>query len=159
MIMDNKKGFTLIELLAVILILAIVTLIGFTTMSTYTKSAREDAFRIEATEVVKGAKDALDLYNLNKISLKNNEASCKKSSNEYCFTVAELINLGIYDGDSETFTGKVIISLNDNAATYTLFFKKANEFKIINGFREDYKNYGTLSLEPWEEEYNKCICE
>ena len=155
--MKAKKGFTLIELLAVIVVLTIITLIGFTTMSTYTKKAREDAFRIEATEIVNGVKDAVSLHDINKINIKNDNASCQKSgSDKYCFTIAELIKLGIYDGNSEMFTGKVLANSEDSS--YTLYLKKGNEFKIIGGFREDYKNYGTLSLEPWKDEYSSCDC-
>lgn len=158
--MKNNNGFTLIELLAVIIVLAIVTVLGATTVLPYMSKARENAFRIEATEIVNSAKEALHLYDLSQIKLKNNTASCKKANtNEYCFTVAELINLGIYDGDAGTFSGKIEANLvNSTAPIYTLYFKKNDEFKIIGENRENYKDYGNLSLATWEDEYSACNC-
>ena len=100
--MKNNNGFTLIELLAVIVVLAIVTVIATQSILPYMSNARPDAFGIEATNVVQSAESAVSFYNLNKINLKNNTSSCKKDK-IICFTVAELINLGLYEGDTDYY--------------------------------------------------------
>ena len=159
----NKKGFTLIELLAVIIILAIVTLIGATTVLPYMSDAREKAFNVEAHNVVSSAKRAMELYNLGEITLTSDTVcsddkdpclKCYKSSDKStCFSVLGLINLGIYDADKFTFTGKVVFDENGD---YTLYFKKNNEFKIVGA-----KNaYTITTTDSWvDEEYNVCNCE
>lgn len=157
----NKSGFTLIELLAVIIILAVIAVIGMTTVLPYMSESREKAFRIEATNVVKAAEKALRLYTIGEASLKNNQSSCAKSSDgSICYTVAELISLGIYDGDSDAYSGKVIIQ---NAAsktpTYVLYLNKSSEFKIIEGTQKTYDKLGSLSTDNWSaDDYEACNC-
>ena len=148
--MKSNKGFTLIELLAVIVILAIVTVIGITTVLPYMTTARESAFRTEATEVVKSAKTAINLYKLNQIDIPTSPISgyrgfLKDSNSErYCFTVQSLIDLGIYDGDKNAIKGGIVIDLEeDSEHPYTLYLKK-NEFQIYGGHEENYKDKGDV---------------
>ncbi len=143
----NKKGFTLIELLAVIVILAIVTVIGVTTILPYMQNARRDAFNVEATEVVKAAREAVSLDGLGKITFTTDKSY--HSGSEYCFTVEELANLGIYDGNTSAYSGKVLVNTSTNAYTFTLNLKKNDEFKIIGGTREDYTGFTAFSTATW----------
>lgn len=155
---NNNKGFTLIELLAVIIVLAIVMVLAATTVLPYMSTAREDAFRLEATNVITSAQNAIDLYNLKEIKLKNNENSCKKD-NTICFSVSELIDLGIYEGDKNVYSGSVIVDLtNSKIPSYTLYLKKNDEFKIVGGTHKNYKDNGVMSSENWSENYEKCSC-
>ena len=160
--MKNKKGFTLIELLAVIVVLAIVMVLAVTTVLPYMNNAREEAFRIEATSLVDAAEKAKDLYTLNQVTIENsatNVDSCS-STNKICFTVKKLIDLGIYEGDVNSYSGKVeITNISSKTPTYTSSIKKNNEFKIIAGTAKDYTNKDTsLSTAEWKDEYAKCTC-
>ena len=166
--MKNNKGFTLIELLAVIVVLAIVTVLATRSILPFMSDARVDAFEIEAANVVKSAEDALSFYNLGEVNLKNNTASCRKN-NEICFNVAELIDLGIYQGDKESFKGKVMIDVtNPSVPTYELYLQKGAEFNIIAGEGKDYTDStyindgGWISISGVTEakvtEYSTCSC-
>lgn len=179
--MKSNKGFTLIELLAVIIILGIVSVIGATTVLPYMSKSREKAFRIEATEVVNSAQEAVRLIDLGQASLKDDEnSSCIvghdlydedengipiesswKPGTTYCFTVEELIDLGVYTGDKNSLSGSVFVdSYDDNTPSrYTLYLKKNDEFKIIFGRESNYKDNGELSSEDWNDYYATCYCE
>ena len=126
--MKNNKGFTLIELLAVIVVLAIVTVLATRSILPYMANARIDAFGIEATDVIKSAEDATVLYSLDQIKLKS-PASCKKDK-VVCFTIAELIRLGTYEGDADTYKGKVLVDTSGDVPSYTLYLQKSAEFHI-----------------------------
>ena len=54
--MKTKKGFTLVELLAVIVILAILVLLAVPSVLKMMDSAKENAFKIEAENIINGAK-------------------------------------------------------------------------------------------------------
>ncbi len=56
--MKNKKGFTLIELLAVIVILSVLILIALPSVLNIMNKARKDAFKDEATSIVRAAENA-----------------------------------------------------------------------------------------------------
>ena len=160
--MKNNQGFTLIELLAVIVVLAIVTVIATQSILPYMSSARSDAFRIEASHVINASEDAVTFLNMGTIDLKNNTASCK-SGNVVCFTISELINLGLYDGEANTYKGKVLIDVSNTAKpTYTLYLQKGAEFNITGGTDKDYVNNGTINDGGWTdtdfETYTTCSC-
>lgn len=149
--MKNSKGFTLIELLAVIVVLAIVTVIASSSILPYMSNARPDAFKVEATNVINSAKSVMDLYNMNEISLKGNTSSCKKD-NVICFTVQELIDLGIYKDKTGAFSGKVLIDItNQTSPSYTLYLQKGAEFNITGGTSTDYVNSGTINDGGWSD--------
>lgn len=160
--MKNNKGFTLIELLAVIVVLAIVTVIASSSILPYMSNARVDAFEVEATNVVKSAKSALDLYNMNQVSLKGNTSSCKKDNN-ICFTIKELVDLGIYKDKADNFSGKVLIDVtNSTAPTYTLYLQKGAEFNITGGTETDYVDSTAINNGGWSDadatSYSTCSC-
>ncbi|MBQ7031160.1 MAG: type II secretion system protein [Bacilli bacterium] len=161
--MKNRKGFTLIELLAVIVVLAIVMVLATTTVLPYMTKAREKAFRIEATSVVQAAKNAYDLYNLNQIKLYENNAPSCRNGGWVCFTVEELINLGLYTGDKNEYSGSVYINDRYDKINpeYELYLKKGNEYAIIGQTEENYNEYGTLdSVEDWEDRFSStCNCD
>lgn len=156
--MKNNKGFTLIELLAVIVVLAIVTVLATRSVLPFMSSARVDAFRIEASNVIKSAEDAVDLYTIQQIKLKNNTLSCIKD-NVLCITVEELINLGLYDGDKESFSGKVLVNISNlKSPSYTLYFQKNSEFNINGGTEKDYVNNGTVNNGGWTSSNGQSVC-
>ncbi len=163
--MKNNKGFTLIELLAVIVVLAIVTVIATRSVLPYMSSAREDAFGIEATDVVESTNDAIDLYNLNKIKLNETEKKSCKKDNTICFTVEELITLGLYEGDKDTYKGKIIVDITNSASPkYIVYLQKGSEFSINGSSNTDYVNKkddiksGGFANDKVTE-YTTCTCE
>ena len=163
--MKNNNGFTLIELLAVIVVLAIVMVLATTTVLPYMTEARESAFRIEATTVIDSAESAKDLYTLGKVKINNDSDSCvDATTKKMCFTVDELITLGIYDGNKDDFDGKVLIeNYNTNTPSYTLNLKKNSEFAIIGGTVKDYSNNTTEGgalgvVANWADANATCSC-
>ena len=159
----NKKGFTLIELLAIIALLAIVIILALSILLPVGTEAREKSFRLEATNVIKGTENALKDYNSEKIAL--DESSTDKCYNNetksICFTISSLIDLGYYnldDGIKENFKGKVILDLTDNNPTYTLYFKKNDEFRFVGLKYKDYSSNGELDNDDWEASYESCSC-
>ncbi len=159
--MKDKRGFTLIELLAVIVVLAIVMVLAVTTVLPMMGQSREKAFRIEATNAVKYAGDAYDLFNLGEIDInKDSTKSCYNSTtNKMCFTIDELIDLQLYQVDKGIFLGKVDIDLtNRNQPIYTLYFKKNDEFRIVGEQFNTYVDYGELNNAAWDNKYNSCTC-
>jgi len=136
--MKNNKGFTLIELLAVIVVLAIVTVIASSSILPYMANARVDAFEVEATNIVKSAQSAMDLYNMGEVKLKGDTASCKKDKT-VCFSVQELIDLGIYPDKTGNFSGRVEVDItNSTNPIYKLYLQKGAEFYIDGGTETDY---------------------
>lgn len=160
--MKNKNGFTLIELLAVIVVLAIVTVIATQSVLPLMKNASRDAFAIEATSVIKSAKDALSMYNLGKEKLDNNNKSC--SNDEFiCFSVEKLIDMGLYEGSKDVFSGKVLIDItnDEDVPKYTLYLQKGAEFSIVGGTAEDYTVEESIITRGGlnNNSYTVCSCE
>lgn len=158
----NNKGFTLIELLAVIVVLAIVMVLATTTVLPLMTTARENAFRIEATDVLNAAEAAKDLYYLGE--LKFGTTSAEKQSKcmnttKMCFTVDSLIDLSIYKTEKGTFTGKVEIDITDpKKPVFTLYFQKGDEFRFVGLKYNSYKDDGTINNDTWKAAYNTCSC-
>ncbi len=168
--MKNNTGFTLIELLAVIVVLAIVMVLATTTVLPYMSTAREDAFRIEASNAVEAADMVMNLYTLGEykfVGEGQDKINTSDGTTTACFTIQRLIDVSAYSGgnsaseDEEaepTFSGKVIIETKDKKKSYTLYFKKNDEFKIIDGKTKDYtnKDIALQNIENWEDDYSKC---
>lgn len=55
--MNNKKGFTLIELLAVIVVLGLIGLLAYPAIEKALKSARNDLYEAQITNIINGAKN------------------------------------------------------------------------------------------------------
>ena len=161
--LQSKKGFTLIELLAVIVVLAIVTVIATQSILPLMKNAKIDAFATEASSIILSAKSVIDMHSLNKVDIDNDDNSCIHE-NKVCFTIDELIDLGVYEGNKDKFSGKVDIDISDrNNLKYNLFLEKTNEFNIINSSETDYsKNKNAINkggfTEEDIEEYTVCSC-
>lgn len=152
----NKKGFTLIELLAVIVVLAIVVLIGATTVLPYMRDARQRAFRVEATNVLRAAQKAYELEQLGKITVSDYEKDwCIARNGEHYYTVVMLRQLGIYENKNDSLVGRVsIIANGSNNYSFKLWLKKGAEFRIIEGTESEYIDHGTLSTSAWDDSYS-----
>lgn len=157
--LKNKRGFTLVELLAVIVVLAVVMVLATTTILPYMSTAREDAFRIEATYIVQAGENALNVLNLGQINVDGDENSCVKGKT-YCFTVKALVDKGLYDADNDNYVGKLIIGADDpKNVSYTLWLNKVGNFNIIEGTATDYNQKNVpITNGTWSESYEKCEC-
>lgn len=160
----NKKGFTLIELLAIIALLAIVIILTLSILLPVGTEAREKSFRLEATNVIKGTEKALKDYNSQKFELdgSSTDKCYNAETKNMCFTIAALVDLGYYDLDDEikeNFKGKVILNGTDNNPTYTLYFKKNDEFRFVGLKFNDYNKDGELDNDDWEASYESCVCD
>ncbi len=157
--MKNNKGFTLIELLAVIVVLAVVIALASTNVLPLMNTAREQAFRTEATLAIKNAKEAYLNYSLGSIKINNDTNSCVKE-NKVCFTIDELIKVGASSLKEGTYKGKVIINTtNNNEESYSLYLKKADEYWFINEPYSDYSKNGEINKGTWNEDAEVCSCD
>ena len=154
-----EKRFTFIELISLIIIIAFIVIIAISCALPKTDEAREKAFRVEATKIVEAAEQAVNKSKEGSLEINNDAKSCKKN-NMYCFSVSELINKQLYSGSSSNYSGKIIIDYEDeNKPGYSVYFKKNDEFKIIGGFRSSYIDFGVLSVQMWNDDYETCNCD
>ena len=129
--LKEKKGFTLIELLAVIVILAIVTVIGATTVLPYIRNAKESAFADEVHYVIEAASNAINLKNLHQIDNDNFTSTTSNDITTYCITIEKLVDLGLWTKDASAiynatsnatgkYKGKVLISEAGEGYSYSV---------------------------------------
>ena len=157
--MEKKANSSLIKPMYVLLLIIVFILIGSTVMLPRMNKAREDAFRVEATKVIKSASEALKKVQKSELQMVNNDKMCQ-IGNKMCFTVKELIRLGLYDGKESDYSGRVDLDITNSEKTqYGLYFRKNDEFKIIGGIMKDYTTNGILSKDSWKQEFDKCTCE
>ncbi len=156
--MKNNYGFTLMELLAVIVVLAIVSVIGTSTVLPLLSNVRESAFRVGATNAVKSADSAIRLVELEEQDYTNDGTNCKIGK-KVCFTIDTLVKWGVNDGEIGTYKGKVVVDTTDsNNPVYTLYFQKNAEFSFIKQHGKDGEKMDISSSANWLDEYNSCTC-
>jgi len=138
----DKKGFTLIELLAVIVVLAIVTVIATQSILPYMANAGRDAFVTEANLAIDGASDAMSLISIGSISSDNYEKKTvvdDKGTTEttddvtntvYCFTLENLNTIGAWSKDDDDYAGRVVVTVpaSGNGYTYAVTMHSADYF-------------------------------
>ena len=116
----DKKGFTLIELLAVIVVLAIVTVIATQSILPYMANAGRDAFVTEANLAIDGASDAMSLISIGSVTSDNYSKGTDASGNTtYCFTLADLNAIGAWSKDDSDYAGKVVVTVPTSGGGYT----------------------------------------
>lgn len=112
----NKKGFTLIELLAVIIVLAIVTLLAVQAVLPQVEKARKNAFVIEANQAIDAAKQWRTTQEL--------ESSGTIPS---CVTISTLISDGYFEvSNAANYKGSVSFSKSGNVQTYTILMSNGS---------------------------------
>ncbi len=118
--MDRKKGnagFTLMELLAVIVVLAIVSVIGTATVLPLLSNIRENGFVTEVNELKSAGSKAISLIMLED---ENAKAAAKAVTGGYCFTVEDLIDLGVFEKPKDShYAGTVIATKAEGANVYS----------------------------------------
>lgn len=108
---NNKKGFTLVELLAVIVILAVVMLIGITSIGPLMANSRKSALRSDGLDLMNAAKTAYQAE-----ALKTSPAFTATST--VCMTIDWLEAQG-YTENKQNYKGSVLVSYNSGSYTYT----------------------------------------
>ena len=148
--LKNKKGFTLIELLAVIVVLAIVTVIASSSILPYMANAGKDAFVSEANIAIDGASNAMSLISLGNVSTSNYTTGTDTDGNTtYCFTLQNLKDLSLWDKDDENYAGKVVVTVpkaGGYSYTYTVTMHNKDYYVAESGTIaaddvEDYKTH------------------
>lgn len=103
-----KKGFTLVELMAVLVLIVIISTIGYAGITAVKKNIENNLWEAKVEEIETGAiKYGQD--NLNKLN-----GTCNDISNCLEVTVEFLINSNYVDTDEETDEGIEIITNNTN---------------------------------------------
>ena len=119
----NKKGFTLVELLAVIVILAVVMLIGGTTVLPMMQKAQKSSLGTEGASMKKAAETAFQAE-----LIKGSQAAFK-STETVCFSLKVLCDSGNYDkgctpaaGETgDGYTGSVLVTPGNPTTTYKMW--------------------------------------
>lgn len=149
---NKKKGFTLIELLAVIVVLAIVSVLGASIILPALADARKNAFVSEANNFLEAASEGISLIQVGSITnqeLTNVGTDYKKTTNAasgsnpanttYCFTLNGLIKLGLFDkkldstGKVPNYNGKVTVKVNEGSKQYIYTTTFSNKDFYVNG--------------------------
>lgn len=113
----NKKGFTLIELLAVIIVLAVVTLLAVQSVLPQVEKARKNAFITEVNNTIEAGKQwYADMLLTN---------PSKVSADKVCVQLA-VLKKGYYEAPSDNYKGYVeIVKSSTGSVTYNI--------KLTNG--------------------------
>ena len=138
----NKKGFTLVELLAVIVILAVVMLIGGTTVLPMMQKAQKNTLGTEGLALIKGAEEFVQSE-----QIKGASAAFKATDN-VCVSLYFLCNAGYYDKGcgydasvDDKYTGSFLIKYNNSTGLYEYAFWLSNgTYSYVNATKENYTN-------------------
>ena len=135
--LKNKKGFTLIELLAVIVVLAIVTVIATQSILPYMANAGRDSFVSEANIALDGASDAMSLITLDSVTsgfkkVENKDANGVLTSTTYCFTLADLNAIGGWTKSDSDYAGQVVVTVPAAGQNYTYAVAMHNKDYYVN---------------------------
>ena len=130
----KNDGFTLIELLAVIVVLAIVTVIATQSILPFMANSGRDAFASEANIAIDSASDAMSLMAIGSISDSN---YTKEADNKYCFTLKNLKDIGLWQKDDSNYAGTITVTVSGNSYTYaTEMYNKDYYVETTSGTTE-----------------------
>ncbi|HOP66075.1 MAG TPA: type II secretion system protein [Bacilli bacterium] len=113
--MQNRKGFTLVELLAVIVILAVLVLLAVPSVLKMMDGAKENAFEIEAENIIDGAKlkysdDLLDSTLPTALTVTISGSSVTG----YCYDIYDLTDYVDKTFDAAKHVGSILIDSTNN---------------------------------------------
>ncbi len=129
----NKKGFTLIELLAVIVVLAIVALIGYSTVLPLLERTRKNAFATEANNVLDAAQTAMTANDF-----PTGVVTPIMIGTKYCYKLEDLKTAGLLTKrDLTNYSGQVVVTKSEDSTThnvtYSYSLKMKNDKYAVNG--------------------------
>ena len=142
----KKRGFTLVELLAVIVILAIVSLIIFPIVTKEIASSKKDLYDIQIKNIIKAAKDMvlddptlLDSTHLTPtfISIEDMQ-SRTNNKGVYYLEKGKVKNPNPQkdDGSDEFLNGTVVITYDINTNSYEYAYEEKTKVELQNEFGE-----------------------
>ena len=124
----ENKGFTLIELLAVIVVLAIVTVIATRSILPYMANAGRDTFVTEANLAIGGASDAMSIISLGQAPAGSYTTGKDASNNVlYCFTLDNLNTIGSWAKDDDSYAGRVVVTVPASGGGYSYAVRMHND--------------------------------
>ena len=107
---NNKKGFTLVELLAVIVILAVVMLVGITSIGPLMANSRKSALRSDGLDLMNAAKTAYQAE-----ALKTDPSFTATTT--VCMSLDWLKNEG-YTENKNKYKGSVLVTYASGQYSY-----------------------------------------
>ena len=116
---NNKKGFTLVELLAVIVILAVVMLIGITSMGPIMANSRKSALKSDGIDLMNAAKTAYQAE-----AMTNNPAFQPNQS--ICFDITWLVAKG-YAENKQSYNASVLVKYDSSTNQYSYTYWIGNK--------------------------------
>lgn len=124
-----KKGFTLIEMIAVVIILALISLIALPNIINQLTEKKIEVS--DATERM--IFEATELYMQDRLNLYPREIPNYTSCNQtcYCVSLQELVNEGILEKPLKDFKTGTEISLNKRVQSKINAFGEYDEFKLV----------------------------
>ena len=137
----KNKGFTLVELLVVLVIMAIISAIGFAGVTAVQKNIKKNLWEAKIELIISGAKNYGE-DNKNKLK-ETNICNVNGEEKEYCITktVQFLLDNNYIKTDEEDSDGKAIITndtLDEDDSNYIV-----NE-KDVKIYLEDNTIYATM---------------
>ena len=138
--MENK-GFTLVELLVVLVIMAIISAIGFAGVTAVQKNIKKNLWEAKIELIISGAKNYGE-DNKNKLK-ETNICNVNGEEKEYCITktVQFLLDNNYIKTDEEDNDGKAIITNDTLDEDDTNYIVNNKEVKI---YLEDNTIYATM---------------
>lgn len=156
--MKDKKRNPLVLLICIIVLLVFTIIILLMTSMPLMTTARENAFRIEANNVVKGAETALSEYNNDKLVINENNENVCINEEKICMTIDYLSDNSYYKNNN--YRGKIEINIKDiNNPMFTLYLTRSAEFRFVGLSYTNYTDYGQVNNDVWLDEYETCTCE
>jgi len=110
----KKKGFTLVELLAVIVILAVLVLLAVPSVLKMMNGAKENAFEIEAENIIDGAKLKYSDDLLDNTLPATVTVTIGSSVTGYCYDIYDLGDYVDKTFDATKASGSVLIDATNN---------------------------------------------
>lgn len=123
--LKDRNGFTLIELLAVIVVLAIVTVIATQSILPLIANVGRDSFASEANIAIEGASDAMTLITIGSVDSSN--YTYDDTNKTYCFTLENLNNLGFFDKDLDNGGYEGTVTVQPSGSNYTYSIEMHND--------------------------------
>lgn len=137
----KNKGFTLVELLVVLVIMAIISAIGFAGVTAVQKNIKKNLWEAKIELIISGAKNYGE-DNKNKLK-ETNICNVNGEEKEYCITktVQFLLDNNYIKTDEEDNDGKAIITNDTLDEDDTNYIVNNKEVKI---YLEDNTIYATM---------------
>ncbi len=156
--MKEKKRNPFVLLICVIVLLVFAVIVLALTNIPLITSARENAFRIEANNVVAAGRKIYSSYLKGEYDIGDKEEkACIMENRKICVSLDKLLEDDYYK--NKNYRGKIEIDITDsNNPIYILYLAKGAEFRIVNLTYTNYTEYGQVNNGLWDTSYESCEC-